>query len=492
MATTYVISGPAPGVQPAFVATSAPQPQLTYIDVIEDPRTQRGYNRWTNGHNAHTATFGFLLFTYGGMDMAQGLQWNLGTGIANTAEIQFSWFIGVIIGAFVAGLVITHVPKKYFYLLGGVMMFIDGVIFVSAPFKYDPIRAARYVGGVGMGLITVAFIIHNSEVTLGNTRGKWCGMEQFGLSLGILIQVLMDSQWDYDSSININTAHGIMGIIFTVLATGTVAMSVESPIFYLRSNNEDEARNCQTQLLGTTVPTDIYEAIFAEAKGYVMESNSRSFGEELAASGMPFIKMLFSRCLVAFSFSYPLSAAMLNSTVVWKGSMHSWPIILWTILRFLGVLIAIAIVDKLGRKFISLVGLLCMAALMLALAGIFTHDPNFSSTYYMAEVSRVSLAFQIFAGIFVISTPTYLGEAFPMKVKPYLIGFVVCLEQLIHIIVIVTFGKTSDCFFQYFVGVGIILAVSLIIFAVLMPETRDLSLRQANERFCRYYDVMSY
>lgn len=48
--------------------------------------------------------------------MAQGLQWNLGTGIANTAEIQFSWFIGVIIGAFVAGLVITHVPKKYFYV----------------------------------------------------------------------------------------------------------------------------------------------------------------------------------------------------------------------------------------------------------------------------------------------------------------------------------------------------------------------------------------
>lgn len=372
------------------------------------------------------------------------------------------------------------------------MMFIDAVIFVSAPYKYNPIRAARYVGGVGMGLITMAFIIHNSEVTLGNSRGKWCGLEQFGLSLGILIQVLMDSQWNFASSININTAHGIIGIIFTVLATGTVAMSVESPIFYLRSNNEDAARTCQTQLLGTNVPTEIYEAIFAEAKGYVMESNSRSFGEQFAASGMPFIKMLFSRCLVAFSFSYPLSAAMLNSTAVWKDTMYSWPLILWPILRFIGVLIAIGIVDKLGRKFISLVGLLCMAALMLALAGIFTHDPQMSNTYYMAEVSRVSLAFQIFAGIFVISTPSYLGEAFPMKVKPFLIGFVVCLEQVIHIIVIVTFGKTYNCYFQYFVGVGVILVVSLIIFAVLMPETRGMSLRQATDRFCRYFDVMSY
>lgn len=55
---TIIISGQAPGAKPTFVATSAPQPQLTYIDVIEDPRTQRGYNRWTNGHNAHSATVG--------------------------------------------------------------------------------------------------------------------------------------------------------------------------------------------------------------------------------------------------------------------------------------------------------------------------------------------------------------------------------------------------------------------------------------------------
>lgn len=61
-------------------------------------------------------TLGILLFAYGGMDMAQGLGWNISTDLPTTSEMQYSWFIGVIIGAFVAGLSITHIPKKVFYV----------------------------------------------------------------------------------------------------------------------------------------------------------------------------------------------------------------------------------------------------------------------------------------------------------------------------------------------------------------------------------------
>ncbi|XP_034484575.1 D-xylose-proton symporter-like 1 [Drosophila innubila] len=491
MTTTYITTGQSG--QTTVITTGPGQPpQPTYIEVIEDPRTSQSYNRWTNRHSAHTATIGILLFTYGGMDMAQGLGWNLSSGIASTAEFEFSWFIGVIIGAVVAALAMTHIPKRIFYILGGLMQLIDAIIFVSVPYEYNPIVAARYVGGVGFGLITVAFIIQNSEVTLSSSRGLWCGLEQYGLALGLLTQVLMDSQWGTDESVGSNRAHGIIGIICTVIATATVAMSVESPIFYLRRNNEDAARTSQTQLLGSNAPTEIYNAIFDEAKRYVAEGNSMSIGGELSSSAMPFIKMLFCRCLVAFTFSVPLSWSMLISTVVWKASIFSWPMILWSILRFAGVVVAISIVDKLGRKFVSILALVCMAGLMLAMAGIYSDNSYLVSQYYMSEVSKVSMAFQFFAGMFVVPTPTYLAEAFPMRVKPFLIGLIVCLEQVIHIIVIVTFGQTYDCLYQYFIAVGIILVVGLLIFAGLMPETRGLSLRQAGNRFRRVHDVMSY
>ncbi|EDV93828.1 GH19545 [Drosophila grimshawi] len=497
--TTSITTGQAPPVIIATTTTTTttttgqPLP-TTYVEVIEEPQSQRISNRWTNTQNAHAATLGLLLFAYGGMDMAQGLQWNLNTGITTTYQLEYSWFIGVIIGAVVAAFTVTHVPKKYLYLLAGILQLIDAIIFVSEPNDYTSIVAARYVGGVGIGLLTVAFIIHNSEVYLGFSRGKWCGLEQFGMTLGILIQVLMDSQWhsSSSSSITINEVHGIIGIVFAAFATSSVAMSVESPIFHLRQGDENGARTSQTHLLGTATPQDVYNTLFDEYKRYVMEGTSQSFGKQLASSVVPFIKMIFCRCLVAFSFSVPLSLTMLGSTLIWKASMLSWPMILWSILRFIGALLAICSVDLIGRKFVSLVGLLCMSALMLSLAGITAHDTYYTNTYFMSQVCRISMAFQFFAGLFVISTPTYLGEAFPMRVKPFLIGLVVCIEQLIHIIVIVTFLKDAYCFFQYFVGVGIILVVGLIIFGVLMPETRGLSLRQAGDRFRRVHDIIAY
>lgn len=57
-----------------------------------------------------------VMFSYGGMDMAQGLGWNIYTGIPDTQQFQFSWFIGVIIGAILAAVSVSHIPKLFFYV----------------------------------------------------------------------------------------------------------------------------------------------------------------------------------------------------------------------------------------------------------------------------------------------------------------------------------------------------------------------------------------
>lgn len=367
---------------------------------------------------------------------------------------------------------------------------IDGIIFVSTA-EYNALIAARYLGGAGIGLITVAFIIHNSEISLPNSRGWWCALEQYGLALGIAIQVIIDTQWDASSSIDANCAHGIFGIVFSLVATGAVVVSIESPIFYLRRNNEEKAHTLQAMLLSSSKSSEACKAAFEEAKHYVSVGSSQSTGQQLASSVMPFIKMLFSRCLVPLTFSLPLSASMITSTVVAELALN-WPIVVWGLLRWFGTFFSMALLDKVGRKFVSLLGLVCMAGLTLGMAGIYSDVNNTISWYYMSQVCRLSMSFQFFAGLFICCTPTYLGEAFPMKVKALLIGLIVCIEQVIHIIVIETFSTSLSFYYPYFLAVGIVLIVCLIIFAVLMPETRGLSLRQATERFCRVHDVMAH
>ncbi|EDV93829.1 probable metabolite transport protein CsbC [Drosophila grimshawi] len=461
-----------------------PPPQVTYVEVNQRPR------RYAFKQQTHSGAAGTMLFTYAGMDMAMCLGWNLNADVSSTRELDYSFFIGIIIGALVAGLSVSYLQKWIFYNLAGVMLMIDAIICVANPTEYASMVAARYVGGAGLGLLTVVFIIHITEASTSNERGRWCGVEQSGLALGIAIQVILDSQYSSYDALTVTQAHGIFGIVFTVFATSLLAFSIESPIFLLRKNKEDKAKLCQWQLMPPVTSTAAFEEAFAEVKRYVEEGNSQSIGVQLSKSVMPFIKLLLCRCLVAFTFSLPLSQAMLISTIVSETYLN-WTVVVFGLLRWIASYFAISLVDTLGRKLTSVLGLVCMAGLMLAMAGILSD--GMSSLYYMYQICRISMAFQFFAGIYAPCTSVYLGEAFPMRVKGFLIGLIVCIEQLIHIIVIVTTVNLSiDMFYQYFLAVGIILVVSLLILAVLMPETKKLTLRQAGERFQRVHDIKSY
>lgn len=375
------------------------------------------------------------------------------------------------------------------------MQLTGSIIFTAAPGDYECCLAARYVAGVGIGLITVSFLIHNAEVAANHLRGLTSGMEQLGLAIGIAAQVVYTTEWQEFSEGNSNLVHGILGIVFSVLGLAATGLALESPVFYLQRNQEQKARVCQQQLVGNN--TGVATKYFEEARIYVVESSSRSLGEELSASAMPFVKLLFFRCCVAFSFSLPLSTSIIGTSYVTEGYADPWQLYVWGVLRLVGTLVALCFVDTVGRKAVSLVGLLCMAGLMLGMAGMYDHASsslaNALSWYNNAQICHLGMAFQAFAGLFVCSSSAYLGEAFPLRLKPYLIGLIVIVEQVIHVIVIACIGSGSGVsFFAYFLAVGIILLLSVIFFAVGMPETKRMTLREAGHRFQKWYDVRIY
>ncbi|XP_030374042.1 probable polyol transporter 6 [Scaptodrosophila lebanonensis] len=469
--------------------TSQQQPiTIVVTNPRENARAERRYMRWVNQNQTKSTAAVSLLFVYGGMELALGLGWNLYTDIPSTWQFQYSWFIGVLAGAFLSSLLVTCIPKRMFYVLGSLLSLVDAIIFVSAPYEYPAILAARYIGGVGIGIITVPFIIHSSEIAARDYRGICSSVEQYNLSVGIMIQMIYASRWSTDMDFPANQVHGILGIIFSVLALGSIFTAVESPIFYLRQNQEEKARYCQQQLVRDFSSTSASESALTEAKLYVQDGNSKSYSSAL----MPFLKLLFYRCFVAFTFSVPLSWTIQWSSYIAEGSLISWPASICGVLRMFGSLLAMLFLDKLGRKFIAMLSLLVMAGLMLTIAGIFATPEYALNWYQMDAVVGLCLSFQFFAGLFTPSSTTYLGEAFPMRTKPYFIAFIVAVEQAIHIVVIVSFESTAESIYAYFLAVGIILVIGLIGFAVIMPETRHTTLREAGVRFGNVHNIMSY
>ncbi|XP_017062493.1 facilitated trehalose transporter Tret1 [Drosophila ficusphila] len=485
------------GLQPPYVgAVPAPPNETIVIATAPPPEPQKpAASTFKSGHFAkfnrqqNAAYAVFFLLIYGGMDMAASLGWNPTYNVLLFTEYSYCWFIGVIIGALAATFTMTFLPKEVYYVIGALTQLTGSVIFTAVPDDYSACLAARYVAGLGIGLITVPFLIHNAEVAANNQRGFTAGMEQCGLALGIAIQVIFTAEWE---GININLVHGILGIIFSLFGLAMTVLTIESPVFYLRRNQETAARRSLQKLLGAS--SNGVSRALDEAKIYVAESDNRSLGEELMASVMPFLKLLFFRCFVAFSFSLPLTTSIISSTAVAEMDLSVWPMYVFGILRLIGTLVALCFLDTLGRKAVSLVGLLCMAGLMLGLAGLYANMDNIIDFYYMEQACNIGMAFQAFAGLFVCSSSTYMGEAFPLKVKTGLVGFIVIMEQVIHVIVVACFNSVTskDYLFPYFLSVGIIMALGVIFFAVSMPETKKMTLRNAGHRFQRWYDVTIY
>ncbi|XP_052836991.1 glucose facilitated diffusion protein [Drosophila gunungcola] len=485
--TTNVEADPLPQKEVIILATAAP-PERPEAAVTTN---NTGYfSRVNRNKNASYAVF--FLLVYGGMDMAASLGWNQTYSVFLITEYSYCWFIGVIIGALAVILTMSFLPKQVFYFLGGILQLTGSILFTAMPGNYGACLGARYLAGLGIGLITVPFLIHNAEVAATNVRGVCGGMEQIGLALGIEVQVVFTTEWASILGTSPNLVHGIIGIVFSLLGLGMTALTIESPIYYLRRNQESLARQCLQKLMGNS-PNGVTRAL-DEAKLYVAESDSQSLGEELVASVGPFLKLLLFRCFVAFSFSLPLTMSIISSTAVAEGALSVWPMYVFGSVRLISALVALCLLDTLGRKAVSLVGLLCMAGLMLGLAALYADMANIVAWKPMVQACNIGMAFQAVAGLFVCSSSAYMGEAFPMRVKSTLVGLIVIVEQLIHVIVLACLSSMSsgEIFFPYFLSVGIIMLLGMIFFAVSMPETKKITLREAGHRFQRWFDLSFY
>ncbi|XP_037942735.1 facilitated trehalose transporter Tret1-2 homolog [Teleopsis dalmanni] len=444
--------------------------------------------RWTNQAQSNSMLAGTLLFIPGGMNLALGLGWNYYISVPTTEHLQFSWFIGFIVGAFIAAPLITFVQKRWYMLFSGILVLAGGIIFTSAPDNYDAILAARYINGFAIGFAVIPFLVLGSEIGVRSYRGTCLSLEQYGLALGIMIQIVYATQWSSYYDFSANRLHGIITIVIAVFALGATYSIIESPIYYLRKGDEGAALESLRRLQRPYVVTDATRAQLEELKLYMQEDRDIY----APRTHMPLLKAILFRAMVPFTFTLPLNLTIFFASTISMGYVDSWPPIVYGVLRFLGTFLPLWLMDGLGRKSVSLFSLLIIGGLTIGIGSIFNDSVNLLSEYKMSVVCTLSLLIQFFAGLFVPATSAFLGEAFHLSAKPYCMALCVIVEQVIQIIIICTFTFGASSIFAYCIATGVIMIVFTLLFFVSIPETRSTTLREANNRFTQTVYISVY
>ena len=116
----------------------------------------------------------------------------------NTSPLFHGTFImsmalwGTVLGSLTGGIPTKRLGRKKTLFWIGVLFFISAIGSALAPDPYS-FSFFRFIGGVGVGVSSVAAPIYISEITSAKNRGKMVALYQFCLVFGILIAFI--SNW---------------------------------------------------------------------------------------------------------------------------------------------------------------------------------------------------------------------------------------------------------------------------------------------------------
>jgi MFS transporter, SP family, arabinose:H+ symporter len=134
--------------------------------------------------------FGFDTVVISGAEQAIQTLWSLDSRIHGLTISMALW--GTVVGALFGGWPAEHFGRKKTLIWVGVLFFISAIASALAQEVYS-FMIARFIGGVGIGIATVAAPMYISEISPPEYRGRLTGLFQFNIVFGILVAYLSNS-----------------------------------------------------------------------------------------------------------------------------------------------------------------------------------------------------------------------------------------------------------------------------------------------------------
>jgi len=384
--------------------------------------------------------------------------------------------IGTVIGAMTAG-----IPgQKY----GGreTLRFLAVCYVVSAlgcafAWNWYVLLAARFIGGIGIGGSSVLGPVYIAELAPAKMRGRLVGMFQINIVIGILLAYLSNY---IISSLNLGASEwrwqlGIAAVpaaLFLVLLFGIPPSSR----WLVTQNRVDEARKVLEQMGAEDPEGELREIVEAIHVDQLQESEplfqrkyrlpiflAITIGMFNQLSGINAILYYLNDIFGAAGYSK--MSGSLQAVAI--GSMN-----------LLATLLAMSVIDKLGRKTLLLIGAIGTAICLFGVAEVF---------YTKSHQSSLLLLLVAYIAFFAISQGAviwvYISEVFPTRVRAKGQGLGSSSHWVMNALIAFIFpqvAKTSGG--APFVLFGAMMLLQFFVVLFFYPETKGVTLEQLQHK----------
>ena len=336
-------------------------------------------------------------------------------------EVVTSWVtLGAMAGSLAGGELADRLGRRRALQAAGALFAGGAAIEAFAP-GVAILVAGRLVVGFGVGVAAVAAPLYAAELAPAAQRGRFVSCYQLAITIGIFLSYLIDAALTEAGAWR--TMLGVSAVPALLLLVAMIP-AVESPRWLVRAGRRDEARaaiararpwvdaDVRLQSIETALAAEATNASWREVFAPAWR-RPLAVGLGLAVfqqiTGINAIIYYSDRIFAAAGFSTPLAQAQATT---------------WAIggVNVLATLIAIAFIDRLGRRPLLLAGLGGMGASLAVVGAAFFAMGNPAAGAGPSAAGIVTLvALVVFIVSFAFSlgpvTWTVINEVFPGRVR---------------------------------------------------------------------------
>ncbi len=443
------------------------------------------------------AALGGLLFGYdtaviSGTVSQVATQFHLST-------LQSGWYVGCalvgsIAGVLFAGKLSDTLGRKWTMLISAVL-FTSSAIGCAISNNLDELVIWRIVGGGGIGIVSVVCPLYISEISPASHRGRLVSLYQLAVTVGFMAAYLVNYLL-LNVSVDYSSANPMMQKIFgtepwrgmlgaetlpAALFFAVIFLIPESPRWLLVKQQDEKASTIFSRIFAKG--EDVVSQI-TETKRILAESSRESSDwKVLLQPGFCKAVLIGSAIAILGQFMGVNAVLYYGPTIFESSGLSSGDSLFYQVLigtvNMLTTVLALLIIDKVGRKKLVYVGVSGMIASLILIGVYFTFTTAWGLSSIFLLVCFLAYIFftagSISAVIFV-----FLSEMYPTKVR----GLAMSVATLSLWIGTYLIGQLTPWMLEnltpsgtFFLFAGMCIPYMLIVWK-LMPETAGKSLEE--------------
>lgn len=380
------------------------------------------------------ATIGGLLFGYdsgavNGTQAGLQAQFNLdATGLGFTVG---SLLIGCAFGAFFAGRLADLMGRRSVMIIAA-LLFLVGALIQGLTESHTIFVIARFAAGMAVGAASVLSPLYISEVAPANIRGRMSTVQQVMIISGLTAAFLVNYFVAQKAGSSLGELAGTKAWRWMYLAQAAPAavfllalfLIPESPRYLVMKGKDDAARAVLTKLFGI----EAAERKVGEIRSSFVVGHKPSFKDVIGKAG--FRPIVWAGIMLAtFQQFVGINIIFYYGETLWRLAGVSEEValernIISGAVSIGAVLLALAVIDKVGRKPLLLIGSVGMAITLGAMTWAFSNATT-DAAGNLALGATAGLTALVAANLYVIFFNfswgpvmwVMLGEMFPNQMR---------------------------------------------------------------------------